>query len=263
MCVPALLVLARRCFDRSFNLRWTRVHAVMALLAVWVGASVWWAGDKFTAAVSGVNFIAAMVLIWAASQVVRRWLHLRVVAAAAFGLLLVYVATGLEKRFIDHPATLKMWNDRESPVSRERYLREHNLKASDFAFKQFETKLLSNEIYPFTRSPNSYAAALVLLGIVSGGVALQRWRDGDGRGWVMSIGGAILLAGLTLYYTRSRTAAITAIGAVGAFANPHAAGRERMAGAARDACVCGRIDPVCAGYGRGGGAWDVSPFTAG
>jgi hypothetical protein len=58
----------------------------------------------------------------------------------------------------------------------------------------------------FNTSPNSYAAVLVVLMIVSAGVAIQRRADGDDIAWVIAIAIIMLPALWVLSYTNSRTA---------------------------------------------------------
>ena len=49
------------------------------------------------------NFIAAMALLWAMAQLVRSWGRLRIVAAVAYGLLLVFLVRGFYYKFVDMP----------------------------------------------------------------------------------------------------------------------------------------------------------------
>src|ERR1700683_3987710 len=76
-CVPALLVLIRRAVDDTYVIRWNISHILLLPLALWMAASARWADDKFAAVVSTANFVAALTLLWAASQLVRSWLRLR------------------------------------------------------------------------------------------------------------------------------------------------------------------------------------------
>src|SRR5439155_5070908 len=84
-CVPALLVLLRRWVDPTFALRVAWSTIPMGLLGVWAVLSVAWSADKFAAVVSSVHLLAAFAALWAAAQVVRTWLHLRLVAGVCCG----------------------------------------------------------------------------------------------------------------------------------------------------------------------------------
>src|SRR3954465_11598341 len=110
-CVPAMLILLRRVMDASYVLRWGWSHVVMGLLAVWAMASRLWAADQFAAMVSSADLGAGFVLIWSATQLVRSQLRLRIVAGMSFGLLLVLVGEGLNKRLAEYPETVRAWND--------------------------------------------------------------------------------------------------------------------------------------------------------
>jgi len=111
------------------------------MLAIWAMASRFWAADRFSAIVSSADLAAGFVLIWSATQLVRSHARLRIVAGLAFGLFLVLVAQGLNKRLVEFPETVKAWNDPKSDSSRWSYLRQHNLAETDFQFQQFERKV--------------------------------------------------------------------------------------------------------------------------
>ena len=72
-----------------------------------MGPSVKWADDKFADVVSTANFFAAMALMWAMAQLVRSWARLRIVAAVAYGLLLVFLVRGFYYKFVDMPTMLE------------------------------------------------------------------------------------------------------------------------------------------------------------
>ena len=145
-CVPALLILLRRVMDSTYVLRWGWSHLLMGALGIWGVASRFWAADKFAAMVSSADLAAGFVLIWAATQLVRSHARLRIVAGLAFGLFLVLIAQGLNKRLLEFPETVKAWNDPKSDSSRWNYMRQHNLAETDFPFRQFERKLLSGVV---------------------------------------------------------------------------------------------------------------------
>jgi len=210
-CVPAILILLRRVMDSTYVLRWGWSHVLMGALAVWTIASRAWAADRFGAMVSSADLAAAFVLIWAATQLVRSQARLRIVAGLAFGLLLVLVVQGLNQRLVDFPKQVKDWYDRGSESSRWSLMRAHGWEETDFSFQQFERKLLSGELRGFYTSPNTYAAMLVLCGLISFGIVVQRLKDGDGVGWAAMI--VIVMGGgaYVLWHAHSRTAALTPI----------------------------------------------------
>src|SRR5207237_1073155 len=91
-CLPALLVLLKARLDRTFTFARCRSVLPLAALSGWVLLSTAWASDKYAALVLACHWTAATVLMWAAAQLVRDWLKLRLVAAVAVGLLPVFFA---------------------------------------------------------------------------------------------------------------------------------------------------------------------------
>jgi O-antigen ligase len=207
-CVPALLVLLRRVVDSHYIIRWNWSHVLMAGLAAWMALSVNWAGDKFAAMITAANSVSAFVLLFSASQLVRSWLRLRLVAAAMFGLLLVYVAYGVNKRLVEFPEQVRQWNDSNSENSRWQYMKSNSLEENDFLFTQFEKKLRSGELSGFFTSPNTYGAMLSLLIIIAIGIVAQRGADNSHRGWIAAVAVALPGAAYVLWYTHSRTATL-------------------------------------------------------
>ena len=203
-CLPALLVLARRVIDPTFRLRFGWSFVPMALLATWALASVFWAADKFAAVVSASHWLAAMVFLWAVAQLVRDWLRLRFVAAVCFGLLLVQSGNGFYYRYVEHPDLRREWEKNKTA-----FLQQRGWEPGSFHARQFENRVLSGEVMGFTSSPNSYAAVLVLLTAVAGGLLAQRLSDRDGVGWAVGIGLVIALSVLMIWFIRSRTAYAT------------------------------------------------------
>ena len=94
------------------------------------------------------------------------------VVAICFGLLLVHIAQGVQYRFIDYPDNVRYWEGHKT----EELLRR-GFEPGTFAAIQFERKILSGEMVGFSISPNTYAAMLVVLGIVAAGAVVQRMRD--------------------------------------------------------------------------------------
>jgi O-antigen ligase len=212
-CVPAILILARRVSDRQYVLRAAWSVLPLGLLALLGIASVLWAADKFGALVMAFHFLAAAALLWAMAQLVRSWLRLRLVAALCAGLLLAYFGHSLIYKTIDLPDLKRNWEK-----DRRKILEERGLAEDPFLAKQFENKVLAGELMGFFVSPNSMAAVIVLLLLVSTGVALQRLLDEpkDASSYALLL--LWPLGGWMIWQTRSRTAVITPILGVGVIA---------------------------------------------
>ena len=201
----ALLVLVRAAVDRSYLLRRTWSVAVLVALALFAFASTLWASDKFAAAASASTWVAAAALVFTFAQTVRSWSRFRVAAAAAAGLFLVNVGFGVIYRSVDLPGLQSDFQRDKSRLFADRGLDPESPQA-----KQLENRVMKGQTGGFAASPNSYAASLVLLGFALGGVAWQRWRDGEERNWgpVLALG---LLPGLWIFFaTGSRAAAAAA-----------------------------------------------------
>ena len=216
-CIPAMLVLLRRLLDGTYVIRAAPSHAIMGAVAMWMAASVFWASDRFAAMIGAAYFISALAVLWAAVQLVRSWGRLRFVAAAAFALLLVYVAAGLNQRLVNHPVHIRNWYDPNSDTSRWRYMKDHGLAETDFQFKQFESNVLTGSLQLFGTSANTYAAATVLLTVVALSLLLQRLANRESVGWVLAILAPLPFVGFVLYHTHSLTAFATASLALIAF----------------------------------------------
>ncbi|MEO6434757.1 MAG: O-antigen ligase family protein [Tepidisphaeraceae bacterium] len=200
-CLPALLVLLRRAVDRAYVTRWTGSHLLLALLATWAAVSVAWSSDRFVTLVSASNMIAAAALVWATAQLVRSWLRLRVVAGVCVGLLLAYTASGLIYRYVQVEDNRKFWVEHKPEL-----LQERGIEPDSYSARQLERKFIGGEMIGFNNSPNSYAAVIVLLMVVSAGVAIQRYASSDGAGGWMPIALAFIPTLLVLYHTHTRTA---------------------------------------------------------
>jgi O-antigen ligase len=75
---------------------------------------------------------------------------------------------------------------------------------------QIGKNIEGGEVTGFSLSRNTYAAVLVLLGMVTLGVAIQRIHDGDHVGWIIPLAVILALALLMLYrYVFSKTAYAT------------------------------------------------------
>ena len=204
-CIPAMFVLARRLIDSQYTLRFGASHLIMAALGFWTILSVLWSPDKYSAAVAAAHWVAALVLIWAVAQLVDSWKRLHIVAGVAFALLLVLLVQGFYYRFIDLPDTQAEFKKDSAALLKARGAEPGSLQEI-----QIEKNLESGEVTGFSISRNTYAASLVLLGILSAGILVQRIRDHDAAGWWAPIGVASLLAMLMLYrYVESKTAYAT------------------------------------------------------
>jgi tetratricopeptide (TPR) repeat protein len=205
-CLPAILVIARRAFDRDYSLRPALSFIPLGLLTIWTTTSIAWSSDKFLAAVSAAHVVGAVAVAFAASQLVRSWTRFRIATALGFGLILAYASYGIYYRSLDLPDLQADWKEH-----RETYLRQHNFDPDTFAAKQFEKKILAGEMVGFFASPNTFAAVVVLCFILCAGLAAHRVSHKDGAASLIPYIIAAGCAGWILYYCRSRTAFATAV----------------------------------------------------
>ena len=203
-CVPALLVLLRASLDPTLPIRRSIANKIMLALGALTMLSATWASDKFAALVSASHWLSALVLLWSTSQVVRDWKHLRLAAAAAFGLLLVLTAHGIIYRLVELPE-LKQQVERDWPT----ILRERGWQSDSYMAQRFKLRVMAGEMIGFSASPNTYGAIIVTLGIVTAGLMIQRIANRDESGWPLVLGLALLPAAWVLVYTNSRTALAT------------------------------------------------------
>lgn len=209
-CLPAILVLARRVMDRRYVLRWSWAVLPLGLLATWGVLSSGWAADRFAALLAGFHLVAATAMLWAASQLVRSWLRLRVVAAVMVGLLLALFTYALFYKTVDLPDLKRNWNEHKADI-----LKERGLADDPFLARQFENRVMSGELMAFYVSPNTMAAMVVLLTIIAVGLAVQRMMDDrrDRAGAALLV--LVPLALWMIYLTNSRTAYGTPVIAAG------------------------------------------------
>lgn len=206
-CLPALLVLARRVSDPSFSLRSAWSFLPMFLLAFWTLLSVSWASDRFSALVSAFGWCSALLLLWSTAQLVHSGLRLRLVAATAFGLLLLLLVQGYYYRFVDLPDLQQNWRQHHGEL-----LSEQGAMAGSTEAGQIEKNVMGGVPTGFNVSRNSYAAVLVLLMVIAAGVILQRRADGDAKASWLAIIPAIALGLVMLYaFVQSKTAFATPI----------------------------------------------------
>jgi hypothetical protein len=202
--LPALLILFRRAVDRTYSIRFSLVHGWMLALTGWMVLSVGWADDKFATVVSSANFAAAMILLWSASQLVRSWTRLRIVAAFAFGLLLILLIQGFYYKFVEMPATIRTFEE-----NRTQWLQDRRIEAGSFADIQFERK--AHELLGFSTSSNSFAGIIVLLMVIGAGILIQQIKDHDPAGLIGAIAASFPLAIWLLVYTQCKAAMVTPI----------------------------------------------------
>ncbi len=213
-CIPALLVLLRRLLDGAkYPLRTSLSFAFILPLAAWTSLSAFWSSDRFAAVVGAAHFVSAAAVLWAAFQLVRTPTRLRIVGGACFGLLLTIVAAGLVYRFIELP-DLQRSVDSNWP----QILADRGWDADSFMARQFRQKINSGDMVGFNASPNTLAAMLVMLGIVSAGAAMQRIADKDPPGWPVIVAASFIPAAAIIWYTQSKAAFVTPVLAVIAFA---------------------------------------------
>lgn len=241
-CVPALLILMRRSFDRSFPLRPAHSFVPLTLLAIWAALSPIWSSDKFAAVVGVAHFIGGVAILWASAQLVRDWARLRIVAGVCFGLLLAMIAYGLIYRFVELPDLRESIQNNWTKI-----LMQRGWEAGSFMETQFRRKVMAGEMVGFNSSPNSFAAMLVMLLVVSIGAMIQRLQDRDSRGWGTIIAISIPLAAIVLWFTQSRTAFATPIIAATCFAMLAIAGRTIARRRALVFIGCIALILICAG----------------
>lgn len=205
-CVPAILVLIRRAIDRTYYLHFGISHLLLGLLSLLALISTAWASNKYAAFINSSTMIAAAAMFWSATQLVRSWTRLRLVAGACFGIMLICTAHGLIYKYLDHPGTVEEWKKIRTDEFQRRGWTEDS-----FTAKQFELKLLNAELVGFFASPNTMAAMIVFLGIVTAGVAIQRIVNRDEPGWAGAIIPAAVPAMLVIHLTHSKTALLTPV----------------------------------------------------
>lgn len=207
-----LLVLLRRWVDPTFTLRWAWSGLLMIALGVWALISTAWAADRFAAIVSASHLLAAAGLLWAVAQIHRRPAHTRVVAGLGAGLLAVLLMHGLWYEFVERAELKKQWETNQTEL-----LAARNIQPGTFEYIQFRNKVLQGELMGFSTSPNTYAAVLVMLGLLVIGVAIQQARDGRRVSAAAMVLLLLVTAGV-LPLTQSRTAYVTAALGVGLLA---------------------------------------------
>lgn len=197
--VPLLLVLLRRAIDPTYVLRLHWSHAILGAMAIWIAASVAWSGDQFLAMVGASKWISGLAILFAMSQLVRSWQRFRATAALCVGLLAIYVAQIVIYKTVEYPQAVKDWQDHKAEL-----ITRGNM--SPAIAEMFERKVMAGEMMGFFTSSNSYAAILAICSFVTAGFALQRWRDKDELGFLITLGIAVLLGLAAIISCDSRTA---------------------------------------------------------
>lgn len=204
LCVPAMLVLLRRAIDRDYQLNFRVSPLIFGGLSILAAVSVFWSSDKFATLITAADFVAAAALFWAMSQLVRTWVDLRLVGGACFGILLVLIAQGLLYRLVDLPDNIEFWEKNKAEE-----LARRNWEPGSFAAMRFEQMVRAGSMTGFSTSPNTYAAMVVMLGVVTAGMVIQRFYNRDEPAWAVSSIIALLITAGVLYFTYSRAALIT------------------------------------------------------
>lgn len=199
--VPAMLVLLRRVMDPTYVIRWTWSHLLVGALAIWATISVAWSSDQFLTFIAAANTLASASLIWSSAQLIRSWLRLRIIAGICLGMMLFYSEQGLEYRFLSVSENVRYFDAHKDEI-----LREHGWEAESFSAKQFERKLRAGEMIGFNTSPNSFAAVIVMLLVISAGIAISRAAAGDSVAWTVGIAILALPSLAVIYFTQARTA---------------------------------------------------------
>jgi O-antigen ligase len=197
-CLCPMLVLARRWIDPEFRLRRSISPIIFLLLGAWAVASTLWASDRFSAIVSSFHLLSAAVMLWAVSQCVSSWRHLWLVAAFGAAVLAMLLVHGIWYHFIDRPALIEQFHQDPSLV-----LKSQNVQPGTFQYQQMVNSIEHGELRGFSSSPNSYAAQLVLLGLIALAACAAYLRR---RQWVSAgVAGTLILADLlVLPLTQSR-----------------------------------------------------------
>src|SRR5438128_1486596 len=179
-CLPALILLCRAALDRTFTLNRSLLYWPMLALGGWAVLSVWWAPDKFAALVSASHFVAAMIFLWSASQLVRSWIQMRLVAGLALGALLALLCSGYYYHLGEAAAVRNYFEQNPDEV-----LRQNHIKPNSPEAYLLLKRVMGAEPMGYSTSTNSYAAIVVMLGTMAAGVAIQRRSDGDHLGWAV------------------------------------------------------------------------------
>ncbi len=146
------------------------------------------------------------MFLWSTIQLIRFWLGLRLLAGVCVGLLICLSAVGYYFRTIEMSDLREHWNTHQEEI-----LNANGLKPGSYGAKLFETRVLNGQPMGFSSSTNTYAALLVMLGIVSAGVVVQRVSDKDDWGWYAVPLAALAGLPLLIHWTACRAAYVTPV----------------------------------------------------
>ncbi len=214
--LPGLLVLLRRAGqgvdDGGGEYRLSRacgpvVWVATGALAV---ASAAWASDKFLAVLTGSTWLGAGALCWGSAQLVRSWARFRAVMATVAGILLVYCAAGIYYRTVELPELRDV-----VMKTQDKILAERDFEPGSFAAKQFIQKITAGEMVGFGSSANTYAAMLVLCGVVTAGLLVEGIARRRDPALMFMLGIGLLAALVCGVWAASKTAAVTPLVAAG------------------------------------------------
>lgn len=193
-CIPALLVLGRRALDPGYRLVFRVSTIPMLLLGVLAMISPLWAADRFVAAIGAAHLLTAVVFLWSMSQLIEFPASVRLVAGLGVGLFICQIAIGYHYRTIEFSELYQTWQSQKSAI-----IAQHGWTPGSFEATQFEGRLLGGEPMGFLSSTNSYAAILVLLGLLTAGVLIDRlFEESTVKTWPRRVATLALCALLPL-----------------------------------------------------------------
>ena len=198
--VPAGLVALRAVFDERFRLRWSWTAGLLAVVGLWAIASIFWATDRFGAAVSAGKLLAGAAVLWTLVQTVRDWGRFRVVCGLMVGLLAVNVVQGLIYVNVDVPDMQRNWEQ-----TREQTLAQQGVEPGSFQAMQLEKRVLGGELMGFSSSPNTLGALVAMISMLVLGDLVGRIGR---KQLAMAIApvAMLMMGGWVVYETESRTA---------------------------------------------------------
>lgn len=204
LCLPAIIVLLRRALDPDFRLLRSDSHVPMFLLAAVAALSPLWAADRFLSIVGAAHLVSALVFLWSVAQLVRNWLSARMLAGVCVGVLLCLCLRGYDYHLVETADLRDAWQKSKGQLLVERGWKEGSYEAT-----LFEGRILKGAPMGFSTSPNTYAALLVMFGVIAAAVAIQHVQDRDHPGWsVVPVAGALAIAPL-IHWTACRAAYAT------------------------------------------------------
>ena len=205
-CIPALLVLGRGAFDDNYPLLFSWTYLPMGLLAILAALSPLWAADKFASVVSASHLVCGLAFLWSSSQLIRSWLSLRLTAGACIGILIALLLVGYYYSVVEVADLRQMWNQHKTEILAER----------GWAEGTYEVQMFEQRARPWASrwvsaaSTNTYAALLVLLGVISAALRSSA-SDREHWGWIALAAIASAIAIPLIFYTGCRAAFVTPV----------------------------------------------------